>query len=137
MIIYKTIKKISPEKMFKLYKLVSWTRGVKNEKKHGLLISKAYNNSNAVFSAWDDKELVGVVRVVTDNLTHALIFGLAVDPKYTNKGIGQELIKKCIKKYSKMQINLGAEGAPSYKFFKKLGFKDDPVKHLLIGKYVI
>lgn len=136
MITYKTTKKISPEKLYNLYESVSWTNEVKNKKKHGLLISKAHNISDSVFSAWDKNDLVGVVRVVSDKLTHALIFGLAINPKYENKGIATELIKKCIKKYSKMQISLDAEES-SYKLFKNLGFKDSPNKYLFMGEYII
>jgi N-acetylglutamate synthase-like GNAT family acetyltransferase len=136
MITYKTVKKISPEKLYNLYDSISWTKRVKDKKKHGLLISKAYNISSTVFSAWDKSELVGVVRVVTDNLTHALIFGLAINPKYENKGIATELVKKCIKKYSKIQISLEAEKS-SYKLFKNLGFKDSPNKYLFMGEYII
>jgi ribosomal protein S18 acetylase RimI-like enzyme len=136
MITYKTIKKISPEKLYNLYESISWTKMVKDKKKHGLLISRAYNISDTVFSAWDKDNLIGVVRVVTDNLTHALIFGLAVDPKYKNQGIATELVKKCLKKYSKMQISLEAEKS-SYKLLKDLGFKDSLNKYLFMGEYVI
>lgn len=136
MITYKTIKKISPEKLFNLYDSVSWIGKTNNKKKHALLISKAHNISDAVFSAWDKDELVGVVRVITDGLTHAVIFGLVVSPEYGNKGIATELVKKCIKKYSKMQISLEAEKS-SYKLFKTLGFEDSPNKYLSMGRYVI
>lgn len=136
MIIYKTSKKISPEKLYNLYESASWINKAKDKKKHGLLISRAHNVSSAVFSAWDRGELIGIVRVITDNLTHALIFGLVVSPEYKNEGIATELVKKCIKKYSKMQISLEAEGS-SYKLFKKLGFKDSPNKYLFMGGYVI
>jgi len=136
MIKYKTIKKLPPQRLYELYELVSWTKGIKNKKKHGLLISKAYNNSNAVFSAWDKDKLVGIIRVISDNITHAYIVGLVVDPEYEKQGIGEELLRKCIKKYSKIRINVES-GKPINKMYKKLGFKNSPTENLLMGEYVI
>jgi N-acetylglutamate synthase-like GNAT family acetyltransferase len=136
MITYKTVKRISPEKLYHLYESVSWTKGVKDKKKHGLLISKAYSNSDSVFSAWDKQELVGVIRAISDNVNHAVIYGLAVNPERGDEGIAKELVKRCLKKYAKMQVNLEAEKT-SYKFFKSLGFKDSPNKALFMGECII
>lgn len=136
MIKYKTIKKLPPARLYELYELIDWTKGIKDKKKHGLLISKAYNSSSAVFSAWDDKKLVGVIRVISDNVTHAYIVGLAVDPEHEGKGISEELIKRCIKKYSKIRINIETE-KPVKKLYIKLGFEKSPTENLLIGDYVI
>ena len=136
MIKYKTIKKLSPVRLFELYESANWTKGIKDKKKHGLLISKAYKNSSAVFSAWDDKEMVGIVRVISDNVTHAYIVGLIVDSKYEKQGIGEELLKRCIKKYSKIRINIEAE-KPIKSLYKKLGFKKSTTENLLMGNYII
>ncbi|MFA5228628.1 MAG: GNAT family N-acetyltransferase [Candidatus Paceibacterota bacterium] len=136
MIKYKTIKKLPPKRLYELYELVGWVNGVKDKKKHGYLISIAYNNSSTVFSAWNDKELIGIIRVVSDNTTHAYIVGLVVDEAYQEQGIGEELLKKCIKKYSKMRINAETE-KPVKSLYKKLGFKKSPTENLLIGNYVI
>ena len=136
MIKYKTIKKLSPTRLYELYELADWTKGVKDKKKHGLLISKAYNSSSSVFSAWDDKKIVGIVRVISDNVTHAYIVGLVVDPEYAKQGIGEALLKKCIKKYSKARINIESE-KPLRGLYKKLGFEKSPTVNLLIGDYII
>ena len=135
MIKYKTIKKLSPTRLYELYELAKWTKGVKDKKKHGLLVSKAYNNSDSVFSAWDDKKLVGIVRVISDNVTHAYIVGLIVAPEYQKRGIREELLKKCIKKYSKMRINIESE--KSIGLYKKLGFKKSSTENLAMGDYII
>jgi len=136
MIKYKTIKKLPPARLYELYESVSWTKGIKNKKKHGLLISKVYNGSSAVFSAWNKETLIGIVRVISDNLTHAYIVGLVVDSKYEKQGIAKELIQRCAKKYSKMRINVETNESTNG-LYKKTGFKKSPTINLFMGDYVI
>ncbi|MCI9565130.1 MAG: GNAT family N-acetyltransferase [Eubacterium sp.] len=53
-------------------------------------------NSTFVFSAWIDGRFVGCVRVLNDLHFQSIIYDLAVLPKYQHKGIGTELVKRCI-----------------------------------------
>ena len=54
-------------------------------------------NSPFVFSAWVDGRLVGCVRVLSDMHFCSIIYDLAVLPEDQNKGIGTELVQRCIK----------------------------------------
>lgn len=123
MIIYKSTRKIRPEKLYKVYESVGWTKEVRNKKKHSELLSNVYAHSDGVISAWDESELVGVVRFITDEYAHSVIYGLAVRPEYQGNGIGYALVKKCIKKYPKTSWSAGAESKQAVELFKSLGFQ--------------
>jgi ribosomal protein S18 acetylase RimI-like enzyme len=49
------------------------------------------NNSNLIISAWDEGNLVGISRCVTDFHYCCYLSDLAVDQKYQGLGIGKEL----------------------------------------------
>jgi ribosomal protein S18 acetylase RimI-like enzyme len=49
------------------------------------------NNSNLITSAWDEGNLVGISRCVTDFHYCCYLSDLAVDQKYQGLGIGKEL----------------------------------------------
>ena len=132
MIKYKSIKKLPPTMLFNLYEAVSWTKRVKNKKRHAALLAKVYSNSGLVFSAWDGKELIGVIRVLTDKYAHGVIFGLAVNPKYQRKSIGKKLVSLCTKKYPKIQWSVEVE-KPARKIFNELGFKKSKNQYLKKG----
>jgi len=53
-------------------------------------------NSTLVISAWDNEKLIGVVRVLSDRLIRSIINDLVIFPEYQQKGMGQELLKRCI-----------------------------------------
>ncbi len=123
MIVYKSVRKVHSGKLYSLYESVGWTKNIKNEKKHAELISKVYAHSDGVVSAWDKSVLVGVVRFITDEYAHSVVYGLAVRPEYQGRGIGYTLIKKCMKTYPKTRWSAGAESAESLELFKSLGYE--------------
>lgn len=108
MIFYKEGKALLTDQVFDLYKSMKWTEG-KNKEQHSALIQKVYENSDIVFSAWDGNKLVGVARVITDQLAHGLIYGLAVNPDYNTEEIAKELISKCMARYPDIEWSVEAE----------------------------
>ena len=96
-IIYNDTKKdLPPEQLHKLFVAVGWSDGTETPE----MIQKGYSvpwvNSTLVISAWDDGRLIGAVRVLSDTMFRSIIYDLIVLPEYQNKGIGKELVKRCI-----------------------------------------
>jgi N-acetylglutamate synthase-like GNAT family acetyltransferase len=123
LITYKEEKNLPADQLFDLYKSIKWTEGVKDEEEHALLIQKVYENSDAVFSAWDNDKLVGVVRVITDQFAHGLIYGLAIKPDYDTDEIAKELISKSISLYPEIRWSVETEEWEE-KIFRDLGFEN-------------
>ena len=89
-------------------------------------ILKTFNvpfiNSALVISAWDNERLVGTVRVLSDKIIRSIIYDLLVDPEYQNRGIGKELVKRCVEHYLNSEWLVQTEERISG-YYEKIGFK--------------
>jgi len=60
-------------------------------------------NSTMVVSAWYGDRLVGVIRVLSDKIIRSTIHDLVVDPDFQKRGLGRELLARCIRTYPKTE----------------------------------
>jgi len=95
-VVYSDTKKDLPsEQLHKLFISVGWSDGSETAD-----MIKNYNipfiNSTLVISAWANERLIGIVRVLSDQMFRSVIYDLLVLPEFQNRGIGKELIKCCI-----------------------------------------
>ncbi len=79
-------------------------------------------NSTLVVSAWDQDRLIGVVRVLSDKMFRSVIYDLAIEPDYQGKGIGKELVRRCIEHYPNSEWLVGTEEHIAG-YYEKIGFK--------------
>jgi predicted N-acetyltransferase YhbS len=56
-------------------------------------IEKMYSNSNLILTAWDNGELVGISRSLTDFCYCCYLSDLAVRKEYQTSGIGKKLLE--------------------------------------------
>ena len=84
--------------------------------------NKPFINSTIVISAWDNDRLVGTVRAISDKFRRSVIYDMVVDPEYQGKGIGKELIKRCVAHNPKSQWLLETT-EKNIDFYEKVGFK--------------
>lgn len=84
--------------------------------------SAPFMNSTLVISAWDNDRLIGVVRVLSDKIIRSVIHDLVIDPEYQNKGIGKELIRRCIEHFPNSEWLVQTEKHISG-YYEKMGFK--------------
>jgi len=95
-------------------------------------ILKVFNipfiNSTLVISAWENERLIGAVRVLSDKFIRSVIYDLVIDPDYKNKGIGKELVKRCIDHFPDTEWLVQTEKHISG-YYEKMGFEiyDDVV----------
>jgi len=59
-------------------------------------IEKSFINSSHVVYAYDNNKLIGFARAISDS-TWAIIYNVALDPKYQGKGIGKKIINDLVK----------------------------------------
>jgi GNAT superfamily N-acetyltransferase len=83
------------------------------------------NNSNLIISAWDEENLIGISRCITDFHYCCYLSDLAVDQKYQSQGIGKELQVQTQKQLGPKckLILISAPFANNY--YQKIGFTNN------------
>lgn len=119
--VYRETKKIDSEQLLLLYKSVGWSAYTDDFK----ALEEGIAHSLKVVTAWQDDQLVGLIRVVGDGQTIIYIQDILVKPELQGNGLGSELIKRILGEYQKVrQIVLMTEEAPNLRgFYEKHGFK--------------
>lgn len=116
-----TKKDLPTEQLHKLFMSVGWSDGSET-----LDMIKNYNipfiNSTLVISAWENERLIGVVRILSDKMFRSIIYDLLILPEYQNKGIGNELLKRCVNHFPNSEWLVQTKNEIS-SFYEKNGFK--------------
>ena len=91
-------------------------------------LERAIYNSYYVVSVYENKQLIGFGRVVSDGVAYATIYDVMVSPSWQNQGIGSKIIRKLVDKCERHDIRriylFAAKNAENY--FKRLGFVARP-----------
>ena len=107
--------------LFKLYDYDGWNDflNLSKETLHQAMVQSWY-----VISAYNQDQLIGTGRIISDGLINAYLCGLIVHPKFRNQGIGSEIVRQLVNKSNEgnLHIQLFSEekNAP---YYEKLGFK--------------
>ena len=118
MIKYTEEKKFTQQQVQKLFLSVGWTSG--NYPKR---LYKALMNSSTVLTAWDEEELVGLIRVLDDTEMLAQIHYVLVHPDHQGKGIAGTMLEHVKEKYKDfMYIEVMPEDKKNVPFYEKHGF---------------
>lgn len=77
-----------------------------------------------VVTAWDDDNLVGIIRVVGDGLTIIYIQDLIVLSSYKRKGIGSKLLEVVFERYEnvRQKVLLTDDSNETRGFYEANGF---------------
>lgn len=82
----------------------------------------SFENSFSVIFVFDNKELIGIGRCISDGVRQSALYDIAVDPKYQGHGIGKEIVTKLMS--STPACNFILYASPGKEdFYRKLGFK--------------
>jgi GNAT superfamily N-acetyltransferase len=117
-----TFREIIPEKhaYYRLFKTAGWQTTVEAED-----LMLALHNSWLTLSAYDQDQLVGFGRVVSDGVMVALVYDLIVLPEYQGKGIGKAILEKLLNR-CKMQGILQVQlfcAKGKVLFYERFGFQ--------------
>lgn len=87
---------------------------------------EAISNSWYVISVYEDEQLIGFGRIVSDGVYQAMICDVIVLPDYQGKGIGTKImeiiLKKCRNHKIRMVVLMSAKGKAE--FYRRFGFKE-------------
>ena len=121
-IIYKTDIIPTAQQVIALYDKAGLPRPTNDAER----IEKMYANSNLIVTAWDNDQLIGVSRCITDWVWSCYLADLAVDPGYQKSGMGKQLIELTKEKLGEQSMILLLSVPTAMQYYPKVGFtKDD------------
>jgi ribosomal protein S18 acetylase RimI-like enzyme len=83
---------------------------------------KTFSVSASVVFVYDENQLIGFGRAISDGYIQAAIYDVAVLPQYQGKGIGRQIIERIVASLPGCNFILYAAPAKEC-FYQKLGFR--------------
>lgn len=97
---------------------VKWISG-----KYPDRLYQALLHSSTVITAWDNKRLVGLIRVLDDGEMLAYMHYVLVHPDYQKNGIAGTMIEKVKEKYKDyLYLEVMPEDSKNSAFYERFGF---------------
>ena len=81
-ITYTDTREYTKDDLQQLFQSVNWLSANYPEQ-----LKKALDHCETVFTAWDDKQLVGLINAIDDSELTAYVHYLCVNPLYQGKGM--------------------------------------------------
>ena len=108
------------DEILQLYTQVGWTAYTEDMP----ALERGYKNSLLILAAYENGELLGIVRVVGDGTTIVLVQDILVYPARQRQGIGTALLKAVLERYKNVrQVQLVTDNTPkTVAYYKSLGF---------------
>jgi len=111
---------LKPKEVTALFVNSGIKRPVKNIKR----IKRVIENANLTICAKDGKNLVGILRAVTDFSYCCYVSDLAVDKKYQHLGIGKKLLKTAQKSLGNEVMILLLSAPEADSFYSHIGMEN-------------
>jgi ribosomal protein S18 acetylase RimI-like enzyme len=113
-------KDLQQEDLLKLYNDANWLAYTNNPD----LLHQAISNSLYVLTAWENEQLVGLIRLVGDGLTIVYIQDILVMKSHKRRKIGTTLLQKALEKYKnvRQKVLLTDDNEETRGFYEALGF---------------
>ena len=115
-------KQYAEQEILHLYASVGWTAYTD----HPDVLRKGFENSMLTLAAYEDEQLLGIIRTVGDGHTIVFVQDILVFPEYQRKGVGSALLQAILDRYSHVrQIELATDNTPkTIAFYKSMGFRE-------------
>lgn len=115
---YSLERNFSIKDVKELYESVGWLSA-----RYGERLVQAFQKAGTVISAWEGKQLVGLVEVLDDGELTAYIHYLLVRPEYQRQGIGEQLLGFVEEQYKDyLYLIVISEEKKTVGFYEKIGF---------------
>jgi ribosomal protein S18 acetylase RimI-like enzyme len=82
----------------------------------------AFEKSHSVVFVWDENELIGFGRAISDGILQAALYDVAVHPSYQGKGIGKTIVSELVQHCPGCNVILYASPGKE-QFYEKLNFR--------------
>ena len=106
--------------ILRLYASVGWTAYTD----HPDVLRKGFENSLLTLAAYEEEQLLGIIRTVGDGHTIVFVQDILVFPKHQRKGVGSALLQTVLDRYRHVrQIELATDNTmKTIAFYKSMGF---------------
>lgn len=110
------------DEIFRLYSQVGWTAYTENM----AALKQGFQNSLLTLAAYENNELLGIIRAVGDGFTIVFVQDILVFPAKQRQGVGTALLKAVLERYANVrQIELTTGQTPeTAAFYRSLGFTE-------------
>ena len=128
-------EKISRENLLNLYNSVGWssyTDDIEN-------LEKAIQNSSYVVCAYEEEELVGLARSISDDVSIHYLQDILIEPKHQRKGIARQLLSLCLSRFSHVRTHviLTDDEEKQKLFYESMGYKNTrDLKKVALNSFV-
>ena len=120
-IVYKTDIIPAAEQVIELYENAGLKRPTHDKER----ISKMYENSNLVVTAWQYDQLAGVARCITDWAWSCYLADLAVRKELKGGGVGKKLLEVTRETLGKQSMILLLSVPTAFDYYPKVGFSKE------------
>lgn len=112
----------SEEDLIDLYQSVDWTEYTKDP----LVLAEAVKSSLFVVTARHEGRMIGLARVVGDDLTIACLQDILVSPDYQRQGIGWELFRRVFQPFQgvRQKVLMTDGDDAQIAFYQSMGFSE-------------
>ena len=112
--------KYNESEILPLYASVGWTAYTD----HPDVLRKGFENSLLTLAAYEEEQLLGIIRTVGDGHTIVFVQDILVFPKHQRKGVGSALLQTVLDRYRHVrQIELATDNTmKTIAFYKSMGF---------------
>lgn len=106
--------------ILRLYASVGWTAYTEQPD----VLRKGFENSLLTLAAYEEEQLMGIIRTVGDGHTIVFVQDILVFPKHQRKGVGSALLQTVLDRYHHVrQIELATDNTvKTIAFYKSMGF---------------
>lgn len=110
------------DEVYRLYSEVGWIAYTQDME----CLKKGYSNSLLVLGAYENGELLGLIRVVGDGHTVVLVQDILVYPSKQRLGVGTALLRAVMERFSTVrQLELVTDNTTkTIEFYKSLGLRE-------------
>ena len=115
-------KTYNESEILRLYTSVAWTANTDYPE----VLRKGFENSMLILAAYEDDQLLGVIRTVGDGHTIVFVQDILVFLEHQRKGVGSALLQGILDRYINVrQIELATDNTPkTIAFYKSMGFRE-------------
>jgi len=89
--------------IYNLYGELGWNKYLNLPKEQ---LNKAMENSWYVIYLYNEEQLIGTGRMLSDGIINAYILGVGVHPRYQNKRLGEKIIQLLLQKGKEANLNI-------------------------------